>query len=724
MDPFAEFDDPTGEVDPHEFLKHIQTENFTKSYEGHRRRKENPANMIPLFEITEEMKAKRKMYDQDYVLAHRELFPMSTGVKPYGEEQEKAVRRFQRIVHTRGKLVQAEPRGFGKTSRAVNQLLLGILEGRVRFALVVSSAIDKAEDIMEQIATELTTNHKLAELYPTVMACFKAIEGKPNKAALQNIEGNPTKIQMTTDTISFPVIPGEPCSGATILVKTKENVRGLSKRIRAGEFAGKGERPDFILLDDIQTDKDARSPTVCAQIATTIKRSALFGGSHTKKVRAVITITPNRKGDVASHFMVKEKSWEVAKYPMLIQMPKNMELWEEYAAILLNFDKYIEGDREKAQIRAKQFVLDNYDALHEGAIASWEWAYDWESGEDSIEVSAVHHAMTILYEEGEEAFNYECQCVLAEDSQIVEATKATMDQIMCRQSHLSRYTIPAGHLHIVTHVDCNKDFLSYVTATSGLMMEPQIIDYGVFPPQDTDNWTKRNIVHTFARRYRDIDREDTRMMIYTALKEFIPLLAKRVYQREDNATFSHRLIGVDINYELDSVVKAMRESEHRSMLIGTQGISYKAKDKPMAETKAHDRELHYHCYSTLTGDKTMPLLRIDTNFIKTFIHKGFIAKPGTPGSYKLFQPEYPDQHLIYATHLISEEARRDHYDKEDRTLDIWLQDKGKDNEFFDNTVGVSALLFRLGCHLKSNTTKKAMNMQDYMEAQKSKKNSW
>lgn len=724
LDPFGEFEDTGEEIDVTKYIKDISLLNYKVDERTNRNYKnQGEHSRIPLFTITPEMLAERELYRTDFVLAHEKLFPMSTGVKPYGEEQQKAVRRFQKIVQGRGKLVQAEPRGFAKTSRAVNQILLGILQGDIRFCLIVSSALDKSVEIMEQITTELTSNNAIAKLYPTIVACFKGVEGKPQRAPAQNIDGEPTKIEMTRDSITFPIIPGEACSGARILVKTKDNIRGLSSRIRAGEEAGKGLRPDFILLDDIQTDKDAMSPTVSNRIARTIKRSALFSGSHTKKIRCVLTITPNSRGDVASHFILKEPSWEVAKYSMMVQMPKNMDKWEEYGAILLNFNKEIEGDRERAQIRAREFVRENYEVLHEGAIPSWEWAYDWES-DDSIELSATQHAMTIYFEEGEEAFMYECQCILAEDSVNEDAIKATQEQILSRISHLPRYTFPSNHMYIVTHIDCNKDFLSYVTASSGQMIEPNIIDYGTWPPQETAMWTKRNIYNNLARYYPHINREDTRLMIYQAVKDLIPIIAGTQYTREEGAKFYHRMIGIDINWEMDSVLSAMRESQHRSLLIAMQGVSYKAKDKPMMEIVSNEREKHFHCYSTITSDNTMPLLKVDTNYIKSFIHKGFVTVPGSAGSYRLYAARHSEDHLLYSEHLVNENVHRAYNEKEDRYVDEWSEQYHKDNEFFDNTVGITALFFRLGCNMKSVAHKKSMDMKEYMQAQQNKVNKW
>ena len=664
--------------------------------------------------LTPEILEKRAELHSDYVTAHQKVFPMSTGQKPFGPEQQTAIRRFQRIVQSRGKLVQAEPRGFAKTSRAINQLLLAILEGTIRFALVVSSAIDKSEDIMEQLKTELMSNEHLREYYNNIISCFEHSEGKAYKANKITVNGEPTGMAWTTEQIIFPSLPGEPSSGAILLVRTKDNLRGISKRIRYGEEAGRVVRPDFILLDDPQTDKDAASPTVSKKIIDTVKRSALFGGSHSKKIRAVMTITPNRMGDVATHFMLKEPSWEVAQYPMLKSFPKNMDLWDEFASILLNFDKYKEGDREKAQRRASEFVKNNYDALHEGAEASWEWAYEWDT-DDPIELSAVHHAMVFYYEEGEEAFNYECQCQIEKPGEEEEILKATPELILSRQSHTARRKVPADCKYIVTHVDCNQEILTYMTVASDTTLRPFILDYGTFPPQPGDTWKKKDLVNPLYRYYSDLPREDIATQLYQAVIDLSTALGNTKYEREDGAELMHRYIGFDINWQLDTVLRAIRECNYRSFVVGTQGLFYGVKDRPMMEQGGSDREMHFHCFTTPSADRVVPVLKMDTNNLKTLAHRGFLTNPGTIGSIKLFPPENSGAHNLLTEHLISENPEQKINIKDNRVVVEWSKISGAfDNEYLDNLVGCLALLFKCGCTLRTTKEIKRINMASYL----------
>lgn len=667
------------------------------------------------YTIPPEQWAERNALFADYVTAHEKVFPASTGQKPFGEEQQTAIRRFQRIVQSRGKLVQAEPRGFAKTSRAVNQLLLGILEGQIRFALVVSSALDKSEDIMEQLKTELISNEHLHKIFPNVMACFEHSEGKSHKASRQTINGEPSGLQWTNDQIIFPAIPGEPSSGAIILVRTKENLRGISKKVRYGENAGKVQRPDFILLDDIQTDKDAASPTVCQKIINTVKRSAMFGGSHSKKIRAIMTITPHQLGDVATHFMLNEPSWEVAQYPMLKRFPTNMDLWDEYASILLNFDKRKEGDRERAQRRAARFVKDNYDALHEGAEASWEWAYEWDT-DDPIELSAVHHAMTFFYEEGEDAFNYECQCKVDNPLDDEEILKASPEVILSRTSHLSRRVVPVEGKYVVTHVDCNQEILTYMTMASDTALRPVVIDYGTFPPQPGAIWKKKDLAMPLYKYYPDIQREDIAEQIYCAVKDLSSILARTKYIREDGIEMMHRWIAFDTNWQTDHVLRAIRECEYRSLVLATTGLFFGVKDRPMMETPIKTQEeRHFHCYTTTASDNVTFSLRLDTNSLKTLVHRGFLAKPGTIGSIRLFLPEGKTDHKLLTEQLCAEDPEQKINVKDNRVVTEWHHThKHVNNEALDNIVGCLGLLFKCGCTLNNTKEIKRLNMAQYL----------
>jgi len=384
---------------------------------------------------------------------------------------------------------------------------------------------------------------------------------------------------------------------------------------------------------------------------------------------------------------------------MIEKMPERMDLWNEFGQIILNFDKYVEGDWMKAQLRGKQFVLDNYEELHKGSKVAWEWAYDWKN-EESFEVSALHHAMILFYEEGVEAFNYECQCIIPTEESGGVQYKASYEQINDKIVNLPRYKVPLRVKDIVTHIDCNQDLLTYLTIGSDATFTPHIIDYGIFPPQPSDFWSKSSIHYTLASYFSNVPKGDVSTLIYQGASELIKLLGNNRYVREDNFELTNRLIGIDVNWEGESVYRAIRESPHRNIVVATQGLFYGVKDKPLMEQSDTSRDLHFHCYTAPGSDKVTPCLRMDVNNIKTLVHRSFIAAKGTIGSSTIFLPEEGLNHMLYNQHLQAEDPTQLVNEKDERVVVEWHNKRDNDNEYFDNTVGGFALLFKLGRSLQ------------------------
>ncbi len=710
FDFFSEFEDASGDI--YKDLSSAQNKTQKKGIDV--------KNDVPRIEDpSPEILALREVYRHDYVKLHEDIFKSSTGIKEFGEDQKTGTRRFNKIcTQGRGaKLVQLEPRGFAKTSRAVNQIVSACLFGDIKFVLIISSEISKSVDIMDQIQTELSSNDELYKLFPKTLSCFHHGDGKFKRYENQTYEGEKTHITWKTDEIRFPIIAGEASSGCIILVKTKDNLRGLSKKIQHGPDAGKVLRPDFVFLDDIQTDKDAKSPTIVQTIVSSIKKAALFGGSHSKKVRAVMTITPQKEGDVAHHFVLKQPSWEVATYSMLKSMPKNMELWDQFGRILLNFDKFKEGEREKAQRRARQFVLDNYADMHEGAEASWEWCYEWDV-DDPIEVSAVHHAMTFYYEEGQEAFDCECQCKLILPDEEEQRIVASPDVIISRQSLHPRRTVPQEVKQIVTHVDMNNEVLSYLTVGCDNVFRPYIIDYGTYPPQPTSVWRKDGLVKTLYDMYPEVTKGNTGGLFYRAITDFSKIVVNTRYRREDGVELQNRLVGFDAKYETEDILRAIRESDVRSFLIACQGLYFGHKDKPLMELGSNtDRDIHYHCYTAPSSDRTISVLRIDTNHLKTLAHRGFLTTPGDMGSIRLWKQTEYGEHNLFAMHMNAEFPTQQVNLKEERVIIEWTQYRDRDNEYFDNLVGCLAMLFKLGVTRRQKKEVSKTDIHDYINQQ-------
>ena len=721
---YEEYDDPNANHTKEELSK---AKARIRSNKAHRRQKDKLNEVGELPPPTPEEFALRRIYELDYVKAHKDLFANSTGFKDFGADQINSIHMSRNLIYEGGRLVLAEPRGFVKTGRTCNHALLATLQGARRYVVILAESIEKGQEILEAIQAELTENEALAALYPAVCACFEHINNSPHKAPRQTYKGEYTNIRIGKDRVRFPIIPGEPCSGSILQVRSKDKARGLFTRIRSGPEKGKILRPDFVFLDDIQTDEDAENPNTVKKIVRRLKRSVLFGGSHSKRVSALMCCTPICENDVTSHFILNEVGWEVVLYKMMKQPPKNYNLWiEDYAKVLLDFKKEELGSRNKAAIKAMEFYKANRRTtenpnvelcMDEGSIMSWEWAFGWNE-EPQVEVSALQHAMNFLIYEGAESFESECQCNVIVSRKDTEDLMASQKTIMDKIHTTPRNTCPVETRYITTHIDVNKALLTYATCASGELFTPHIIDYGTFPEQSGQRWIKDNIYNTLSRNYPDIPSEEPTFLVYTAVKDMLEKMSERTYLRADGVELVNNLITVDVGWGMmwADILRACRDCKCKSIVRPARGIGFTAKEKPMMDKNyAATTIKSYHCWQSPTEEHQM-MLYMDINFMKTLIHKGFKTRYGMSGSFSLFPPDFFGQHALLAEHCHAESPKIDYFEKEDRSVVIW--GGSGDNEYFDNLVGCAANLFMLGASLRKKIANTSMDMASYMNSLK------
>jgi len=677
--------------------------------------------------LTPEIMERRLYYANDFVKMHADVYPESTGVKPFGTVQVKSINFSQHIFRYGGRLLKLEPRGYAKTTRLTNEALYAVLAGLQTYIVLVCSNLDKAKEIIDSIKTELMNNEQLLELFPGPMACFRHLDNNAQKARYQSYGGAQTFIKFDAGTIRFPVIDGEISSGRFIEVRPLSNLKGLNHKIKAGPDVGKVVRPTLYVIDDPQTHDEAKSQKDVAGIISKIKRDALRGGSHSKRASAIMCITPVTHGDVAFYFRNVEHSWDIVEYKMLEKHPETRERWlTEYAKIYLNYDRTILGDRTRAALAARKFVEDNYEDLHKGAEVTWDWAYGWEE-EPQTEISPVQHAYNIILDDGWEDFEYECQCNteygLYDEGETIHAKAET---IITRINSLPRRRVVQSTSKIVHHIDVNQDFLTYTTIASADNFHPFLIDYGTHPHQP-GVFSKRNVRLSLRAMYPET--QDYREAIYLGLKDLLLTLAHRPYIREDGREIYTSVIGVDAKFEEVYTLSAIRDSKLTSLVLPCWGMGIGPDDDLIHEKNYPDGSRIYHnAVEKPVKDRSMDFFNYDTNFFKTEVHKAFNQTPGLRGSLTMHEPEFTDQHKVIGDHCNTEIPVKKKGIRTNRTRIVWEEKAHQvDNEYLDNLSCCFALLSRFGITIKpspsvkSTKEEKGLDMQAFMNQQKGKK---
>ncbi len=626
-----------------------------------------------------------------YVHAHAEIFTNSTGIKPLGPCQVESTYHSQIIIQHGGRIVKAEPRGFGKTSRSCNEFLLGVLQGYIKYGLIICSSIEKAEEIILSLITEILENEMLEKLYPREVAAFRHVEANPRKAEAQTYDGEFTHIKFNAGLIRFPVLPDSASSSAILNIRTKKNVRGIYFVDRAGLYAGQRRRPGHVLLDDIQTDEEAENEKTAQKIVRLIKKSVLRSGGHTKRLAAIMTCTPIAPGDVSHHFLLKEP-WQHVIYQMLECRSDNEEMWlGEYATLLTDFDKRVPGSQIRAALRALNYYKDNQEEMDKGAVANWEWCYEY-SDDPQVEISAVQHAYNIMILEGVEVFESECQCNVMQSGHITDITYCNMETILSRINTLKRYQLGISDRYVVTHIDVGLDYLTYMTVSSGPNFKGHIIDYGTFP-EYPHRFAKGKMSDTLRKRYGNIPIPEERLTV--AAYELINKIASKTYIREDGVLFKNNLITIDESRYTDFIQAAVRTSPHRHIVFTAQGTGLRARDKGIEEKNYSEACTKYHrCVMMPTPDRTLLKLLMDVNYWKCEVHLGFSREPTQAGSLSMFAEDFNNQHIMIAEHCIAEIPSWDVDPRSDKRIVVWTE--VGENELFDNAVGCLAGLASLG----------------------------
>lgn len=614
---------------------------------------------------------------QSLLTFHTEVFPNSTGLKPFGQVQIDSVGLGQETLIYGGKTAVAEPRGYGKTTRAVNAALWAIGHGYRSFVVIIGNTLSAASGIMESLKTEILENDVLAGLFPEMCHCFRELDGIPGRAPFQRLNGELTKIKLTADKIVFPTIPGWKMSGAVIMVRPINSVRGLFHKLQDGTVI----RPDFVLLDDVQDDQTARSPTACDKILSTIMKSVLKTSGMSKTLSCVANGTVIEPDDSFDQ-LLEHQAWQAVRYKMLVTPAINEELWlGEYQRRRTNFIKGDPKSQQRAWKDALEFYKQNRAKMDEGASCSWEWAYCWDD-EDPTEISAIQHAYNELIDNGRESFQSECQNdpIRKMQSNVVLMRR---DDICKKQLSIPKLVCPDNATKVCFGVDCQHEALYCVGGAFGDDFSGSIIDYLVWPPQQSNSFEYEKLSPKLSDYYPDLQSIQERL--YAGLCEMLALVLEREYVRADGAELAVNKFIVDRGDETDTIdLFCLQNGE----ATGAKGIYVGPESPPLHERKAKTGERNGDNFQLKISPKNKRVLYylVDKNHWFTELHQMLAIGIGGAGSLSLFSTDMWEMHRPLANAFLS------HFptDVEGpfRKQQIWKQLPGREDHLYDAAINM------------------------------------
>lgn len=623
----------------------------------------------------------------------------------WSDDHLRVIEQIERAVKEGGLFAMAMPRGSGKTTLSECAAVWSMLCGYRSFIVLIGASEKHATEIMESLKTELETNDLLAEDFPEAIHAIRKLDGIAHRAGGQLYQGKHTHIGWTADELILPDIAPEDwqadkqlrryvdktgrakCSGAIV------RVAGITGRIRGMKFKrpdGRASRPDFVIVDDPQTDDSAKSPSQCQYREAVLSGAILGLAGPGKKIAGVMPCTVIRAGDMADRMLDRQlhPEWNGERTKMVYAWPTSEAHWDHYNQ--LRADGMRAGDQGKA---ATAYYATNRVAMDAGAKVAWQARFNPD------ELSAIQHVMNLRLERGDSAFFAEYQNEPIADESGPKAGDLTPDLITERCNGLARYAIPSAAHHLTAFIDVQGKALYYVVCAWEDDFTGAVVDYGAWPDQRIPYYTLRDLRRTMAQAIPNAGLEG---QIMGALKALVGELATRIWQRDDGTRASLGKILVDANWghSTEVVYEFCRRDEHHAILIPSHGRFIGASSKPIGEWQRRrgDRLGHHWKIPVAMGRQVRHML-IDTNYWKTFLLERFATAPGDPGALTIFgSGKDAGAHRLFAEMCCAE--YRVPVTGRGRTVDEWkLRPEGFDNHWWDGLVGCAAAASTLGVSL-------------------------
>jgi len=584
----------------------------------------------------------------------------------------RVVEKIEKAVRTGGLFAMAMPRGSGKTVLCQTAVVWAALTGATPFVCLIAASAERARDLLENIMVWLETNPLLGEDFPEVCYPIRCLERITNRQKGQKHQGEPTRIEWTSDKIVLPTITGSRASGVVVSCSGMKgsDIRGQNHARADGRVV----RPQLVLVDDPQTTESAWSPSQSQRREAILAGDVLGMAGPGRKIAGLMACTVIRPDDMADRLLDRDKhpEWQGERTKMVYAFPTSEKLWARYAE-LRNDSLRNDGDG----MEATEFYRRNREAMDAGAQVAWPERYN----ED--ELSAVQHAMNLKLRD-EAAFFAEYQ-----NEPVVEQVgeeMLTADEIAGKLSGYERGILPVAAGHLTMFIDVQQKALFWMVTAWEESFTGHVVDYGTWPEQKRPYYTLSDLRMTIARAVPGAGLEG---QIFAALERLTAEKLSMAWRREDGAEMRIERCLIDANWgqSTDVVYQFCRQSPFAAALLPSHGKYVGASSVPFSEYKRKrgDRVgLHWRI-PNIIGKRQVRHALIDANYWKSFVHARMAVAMGDPGCLSLFGRD-EDVHRLLADHLTAEYRVRTV--AHERMVDEWkLRATRPDNHWLDCLVG-------------------------------------
>lgn len=533
----------------------------------------------------------------------------------------------------------ADYRGGGKTTITEGAVMFAINTGLRRFPVVAAATGHDAERILLNIKREYETNERLHDDYPEICAPIWALEGGPQRGAMQTVNGKRTFLKWGQDYVQFARVEGSPAAGSIIAT------RGLDGAIRGLKYGNL--RPDLLIIDDADSRESANSETQTKGREEVIDRDlAGLAPPDVRLARILLCTIINRRCLAFTFTDRRDKpSWNGRRHRLMIRKPDREDLWDEYISLRQKGMRRDENpDRDGREAHA--FYLAHRAEMDAGAIVSNPNRYSRTLLDDGTEAEAstLQSCYNIIADRGLDAFLTEFQNDPPEE-ETPEQSGITANLVQERLNGYEKWLVPDEADLVTTAIDLGKRRLHYVQIAWKKGATGWVVDYGI---EETSLTAPADAKDEKARLAEE-------KAIYMALMSWRDHMLASPLHKESGEEVRPSLILIDDgNGDWSAAVAEFLRQVGGRPFAAAKGFGSGYGQSPFrAPPKVGlDKWVGDHWYVKRQASGVY-MHALHSDYWKRFVHDRFMTPVQSDGALTLWGEE-KRLHLSYSKHITSE----------------------------------------------------------------------